>query len=146
MRLELLGSSVEVPDDWELLETAAVEPADGNAFRASAVLSAEPLGDVDFSTWQDSADAAAAKVLTDFRLLDREHVTIAATLVHAGHPGGRRLAHHLAPTGHALAMEQWFTVVDSVGWTLTLTVDAPRYDLLADRFTDIAASWRLPEA
>ncbi|MCA1981798.1 hypothetical protein [Nocardioides nematodiphilus] len=140
MRLELLGSSVEVPDGWELADTAALEPAEGDGFRASAVLSAEPLGDVDFSTWQDTADAAAPSVLTDFRLIDREHVTV------DGHPGGRRVAHHLAPTGHALVMEQWVTVLDAVGWTLTLTVDAPRYDLLADPFAGIASSWRLPEA
>ena len=149
MRLELLGASVEVPDDWELIDTAALEPVDseGDAFRASAVLSAEPLGDLDFSTWQDTADAAAPSVLTDFRLLDREHVTVDVRLDpgHPGHRGGRRVAHHLAPTGQALVMEQWVTLVDSVGWTLTLTVDAPRYDLLADLFADIAASWRLPD-
>jgi hypothetical protein len=144
--LTLLGSAVEVPDDWELADTAAIEPADGDAFRASAVLSAEPLGEIDFSTWQDTADAAAAQVLTDFRLIDREHTTIGTHLAHPGHPGGRRVAHHLAPSGHALVMEQWFTLVDAVGWTLTLTVDAPRYDLLADSFDTIAASWRIPEA
>lgn len=29
-------------------------------------------------------------------------------------------------------MEQWFTLVDGIGWTFTATIDSSRYDEFAD--------------
>ncbi len=40
-------------------------------------------------------------------------------------------------------MEQWFTQIDDVGYTLTATVETVRYDTLADALATSAASWRL---
>ena len=38
-------------------------------------------------------------------------------------------------------MEQWFTQIDDVGYTLTATVETARYDALADTLAAAAASW-----
>jgi hypothetical protein len=39
-------------------------------------------------------------------------------------------------------MEQWFTLVDGVGHTLTATVETWRYDELADPCAAAARDWR----
>jgi hypothetical protein len=39
-------------------------------------------------------------------------------------------------------MEQWFTQIDDIGYTLTATVETFRYHLLADVLAATAASWR----
>ena len=73
------------------------------------------------------------QMLTDYLLLDLERCQV------AGRPGGRRLAHHLTLDGVAVTMEQWFTTVDGVGWTLTATVDSFRYDEQAELLARAAA-------
>lgn len=144
MRLEFAGSSTVCPVDWVVVGTDAAgsvlaEPggADGG-FRASLVMTAEALGDVDFATWQNDAEALEAAALQDFRLIDREKISI------AGHPGGRRVAHHVDGSGRAVVLCQWFTLVNATGWTLSGTVDAPRYDLVADVFERAASEWVFP--
>ena len=146
--LALYGARVPAPHGWEPVDTglggvaAVVEPVDPTApeaFRASLTLSVEQLGDADLRTWQASAEAAAASGLLDHRVLDREHTDV------AGRPGGRRLAHHVTPSGAAVVLEQWFVVAGGAGWTLSATVDTARYDLLADELALSAAAWVVPD-
>jgi hypothetical protein len=76
------------------------------------------------------------RALGDYLLVDLERVEI------DGHPGGRRLAHHVDEAGRALTLEQWFVLDGDRGWTLTATVDTLRYDELADTCATAAAGWR----
>ncbi len=146
--LHLFGARVPTPLGWEPVDTgfagvaAVVEPVDPaapEAFRASLTLSVEQLGDADLRTWQATAEAAATAGLQDHRVIDREHTDV------AGRPGGRRLAHHVAPSGAAVVLEQWFVAAGGAGWTLSATVDTARYDLLADELALSAAAWVVPD-
>lgn len=126
-------SSVEVTDDI-VLAREPVDRAAPEAFRANVVLVREDLGDLDFRAWQTAADEVMPSTLTDYLLLDLEHVEV------AGRPGGRRLAHHVEPGGRAVVMEQWFTCQARTGYTVTTTVDVHRFDPLADLLAGIGAS------
>jgi hypothetical protein len=75
------------------------------------------------------------------RMLDGYLLVDLERLEFHGRPAGRRLAHHTGPGGQALTMEQWFTQIDDVGYTLTATVETARYDALADTLAAAAASW-----
>ena len=138
MLLELSGPSgyarVLLPTGWEELgdpapgTAVAVEPAEASAggFGSNLVLSCADNADLSFRDWQVTTDQLLPRMLTDYLLLDLERCQV------AGRPGGRRLAHHITPDGVAVTMEQWFTAVDGVGWTLTATVDSFRYDEQAE--------------
>lgn len=133
------SACVPLPDGWEILPDAApgtvvaVEPTGSGGFRSNLVLSAADNGDLSFRDWQVSTDRMLPQMLTDYLLLDLERCQV------AGRPGGRRLAHHVSPEGVAVTMEQWFTAVEGVGWTLTATVDSFRYDEQADLLAKAAA-------
>lgn len=134
-----------VPAGWEVLANPAegitwvarepAEPAAPQRFRANLVLTAVPTGGLDFREWQRGTDELLPQVLDDFLLVDLERIDV------VGRPGGRRLAHHAGPQGEALTMEQWFTLVDGVGHTLTATVETWRYDELADLCARAARTW-----
>ena len=140
------GFRCSVPADWEVLvdpsEGVALiirEPeAPGRDFRANLVLTVVDNGGLSFRDWQAGTDELLPQVLHDYQLLDLERLRF------AGHPGGRRLVHHLHEQAGPLTMEQWFTQVDGVGYTLTATVDTWRYDELADGFAAVAATARFP--
>lgn len=136
---------LDVPAGWEVHDRPAEgallvvrEPAgdDPPAFRANLVVTAVPVGGLSFRDWQAGSDEILARALDDYLLVDLERLSV------GGGPGGRRLAHHAGPRGEALTMEQWVTLVDGVGHTLTATVATGRYDELADLFATAAASWR----
>jgi hypothetical protein len=134
------------PPGWELaddrptgVECVALEPADPDhpgRFRSNFVLTASTTGGLSFSDWQNGTDELLPRMLDDYLLVDLERLVVNA------HPGGRRLAHHAGPGGQALTMEQWFTQIDDVGYTLTATVETYRYDALAEVLAATAASWR----
>jgi hypothetical protein len=136
------GFAFVLPGDWEVLtepaegiDLLACEPQPGERdFRANLVLTVVDNGGLSFRDWQAGTDELLPGVLTDYHLLDLERLPF------AGHPGGRRLAHHVHDEAGPLTMEQWFTLVDGVGYTLTATVDTWRYDELADLFAGVAAS------
>lgn len=149
MRVAHVGlgeASFEAPDGWEVVRpapdtTVVVEPdrADGG-FRANLVLTVGDNGDLDFARWQNGTGALLGGELVDYLLLDLERVDL------DGHPGGRRLAHHTGPSGAALVMEQWFAQVGTLGYTLTATVDALRYPMIAAALDEYAAALTLPGA
>ncbi len=128
-------ASFGAPAEWSVLDparlgvpavvAAALEPERGG-FRASAVLTATAQEDLTFADWQNRTDEELPALLDDYRLVDLQHVEV------AGRPGGRRLAHHVAPGGTCAVLEQWSTVADGVGWSLTWTVDVLRYDAVHD--------------
>lgn len=136
------GMSVPVPEGWETTtvpesdSAVAVEPGEGtDGFRASLVLTVVDNGGLSFRDWQVATDEMLPRVLDDYLLLDLERRTV------AGRPGGRRLASHLAAGGVTVTMEQWFALVgpgDSLGCTLTATVETRRYDELADLLGELA--------
>ena len=134
------------PNGWELVDEPpagvdiiAIEPpdpADPGRFRGNFVLTVSTTGGLSFSDWQNGTDELLPQVLEDYVLVDLERLDI------QGYPAGRRLAHHAGPGGQALTMEQWFTQIDDVGYTLTATVETFRYDALADVLAATATSWR----
>jgi hypothetical protein len=134
------GISVMLPTSWEILSDptpdvalVALEPAaEPEVFRANLVLTIGPLGGRSLGQWQAISEAALAAALTDYRLIDLEQLDV------AGHPGGRRLAHHVTPAGVPVTLEQWFTVVSDLGCTLTGTVSTVRYAVAALVFGELA--------
>lgn len=138
------GVAFEAPDGWEVLDggpetVIALEPDDGRGFRANLVLTVVDNDGLSFRDWQAATDVMLPETLPDYLVLDLERRDV------AGLPGGRRLAHHLAQNGDALVMEQWFTVWDGRGCTLTATVDVLRYAAAADTFEGCADTLLLPE-
>lgn len=133
------------PAGWEELNVpvtlwAAVGPREPeeplDLFRPNLVLTCDDVTGTSFRDWQVATDSLLPRSLTDYLLIDLERIEI------DGHPGGRRLAHHVDAAGRALTMEQWFTLHDDRGWTLTATIDTWRYDELADACNASAAQWR----
>lgn len=134
---------VAVSDGWLVQEDAAAGTAvavesdavSAGGFGSNLVLSMADNADLSFRDWQVATDQLLPRVLTDYLLLDLERCMV------AGRPGGRRLAHHVSSDGVAVTMEQWFTAVDGIGWTLTATVDSFRYDEQTDLLSRAAAGF-----
>lgn len=137
---------VTLPSGWEPIEDSSgqtvlvarepLDPAWPERFHATIVVTAVPGNGIGFRDWQQGTEELLPRVLDDYLLVDLERLAV------DGHPGGRRLAHHASPDGRALTMEQWFTIVDDAGHTLTATIETWRYDELADVCAAVAASWR----
>lgn len=118
---------------------AAVEPRqpdEPGRFRANLVLTCDDTTGMTFRDWQVATDEVLPRALDDYLLVDLEKVEV------DGHPGGRRLAHHVDASGRALTMEQWCTLAGDRGWTLTATCETWSYDDLAEAFAATAAVWR----
>jgi hypothetical protein len=143
-------ASAEVSTGWQLepdpltgVDAIAVEPTDPQQplrFHSNLVLTGSFTGGLCFSDWQNGTEELLPRMLDDYLLVDLEHLDGNGN----GNPAGRRLAHHTGPGGQALTMEQWFTQIDDVGYTLTATVETVRYDELADILATAAASWTPP--
>lgn len=139
-------SAPRVPRGWDKLARpyegtvwSAAQPADldqPDRFRANLVLTLDALGGLTFRDWQVGSDEILPRMLQDYLLVDLERLEV------DGHPGGRRLAHHVDRAARALTMEQWFVADDDRGWTLTATVETWSYDELADELAEVAAAWR----
>jgi hypothetical protein len=117
----------------------AIEPTDldePDRFRANLVLTCDDLDGRNFRDWQVATDALLPAQLHDYLLIDLERLEI------DGRPAGRRLAHHIDPEARALTMEQWFVAGDTLGWTLTATMETWAYDETADELAEIARAWR----
>jgi hypothetical protein len=141
------GASVLVPEGWETSVNAGsdalvtMEPATSLApFRTNMVLTVVDNGGLSFRDWQVATDEMLPRMLADYLLLDLEKMTV------WGHPGGRRLAHHISPDGVAVTSEQWFTAVGSRGYTLTATTETSRYDEMADDLANLALGVQIPAA
>jgi hypothetical protein len=119
---------------WVAREPA--DPAAPDRFRANLVLTVLSTGGLDFRDWQAGTEELLPRVLDDYLLVDLERIEV------QGASGGRRLAHHTGPSGEALTMEQWFTLLDGIGHTLTATVETWRYDELADLCAEVVRGWR----
>lgn len=140
------GVAVLAPAGWEQVDVpdpgtplVVVEPRD-DGFRANLVVTRTDLAGMSFRDWQVGTDELLARTLTEHHLIDLERLTV------AGRPGGRRLVHHVAPSGAAVVLEQWCTVVGGIGWALSATVDVERSGALAGVLASCAAGFVIAEA
>jgi hypothetical protein len=121
------------PDDWDAtsdtpapIAAIALEPLDGQPFRASMVLTIDELPDgLDLNRWQKGAEIMRAQRSDDWLLIDLERLAV------AGRPGARRLGTFAAPGGLSVTIEQWMTVIEGHGVTLTTTSATLAYHLYA---------------
>jgi hypothetical protein len=137
---------VDVPASWSVyldpepsVSLICLEPPDDDpgGFNANLVLTVSDLAGMSFSHWQSTTERALHSALNDYFVIELERLHV------LGAPGGRRLAHHTTPAGVPVTLEQWFSCLNGSGYTLTLTIDTPRYTPAATILADIAASIRL---
>jgi hypothetical protein len=138
------GVRLTVPDAWHTelgsadgVPIVAIAPAAPGAFRANATVTvgAVPPG-MSFRDWQSGTDAILPRTLTEYLLLDLEHVEV------GGREAVRRLAHHVAD-GVPVTMEQWAVLAAGLGVTLTVTAATPDWAVLADVAATVGASLEL---
>ncbi len=119
--LELAGGfvSVEVPDGWEQvsdpypgIELVVVEPEQEGLFRANLVVTVTDVA-MSFGDWQKGTDVFLAGELHDYLLLDLERMPV------GGHPGARRLATYATAENQSVTVQQWMTLLDGRGVTLS---------------------------
>lgn len=143
------GFTLPAPADWTVLESpreqvaliASAPDRDDEDFRPNVVVTVDELGaDQALEPWQREADELYPKMLEQFRLLDREFVEL------NGRRMLRRLAHHVGAGGVAVVMEQWSTVRERRGYTLTATASASRLWEVAPLFAAVANGFRFDEA
>lgn len=138
------GFALPLPAAWERAEDPrpdvsliAIEPEHAGRFRANVVVTIERLAaGVDVDAWQAGADELLDRALHGYLLLDRERLHVHGRVVI------RRLAHHAREETGAITMEQWTTVHDGRGFTLTASAGTLEYDALADAFVGIADGFR----
>ena len=134
------GFALPLPATWLRVESpgppvalVALEPPH-DGFRASLVVTVEALPEGgDLEHWQAGSDELLARTLTDYLLIDREHLQRdGRTRV------VRRLAQYLQQDSVAVTVEQWAQTAAGRGYTLTATVATMAYDSLADLFDQVA--------
>jgi hypothetical protein len=140
-----LGFSIELPPGAEVFDEApgialvAAEPAGeaGDGFRANIVVTAEDVVTPGLGpeAFVDAGLAVQAAELVDFRVIDREPVTLAG-----GRPAARILGHHDVG-GEAVTIEQWCVVDGAIGYTVTASCWTLDYDAVADAFAASAESF-----
>lgn len=138
------GFRMPVPPGWERMEDPqesvaliTVEPVGAVDFRANMVVTLESLPPGwDLDRWQLEAEAALPGQLPNLTVLDRERLATGAR------PVLRRLAHYAADTTGSVTMEQWTTVAEGIGYTLTASTATLSYDSLADVFAEMAHRFR----
>jgi hypothetical protein len=139
-RHPVAGFTLPLPVEWERAEDPrpdialiAIEPEHAGPFRANVVVTVERLPDgLDADAWQAGADELLGQALHGYLLLDRERLELDGRAVI------RRLAHHAREETGAITMEQWATVHDGMGFTLTASAGTLEYDALADTFAGMA--------
>ncbi|MFI9028253.1 hypothetical protein [Streptomyces sp. NPDC053560] len=126
-----------LPEHWETVEPPgppvvliAVEPGDGETFRANVVVTAEDITDA--GQWQQAVGRALADHLQEYLLVDEEP---------AG-DGVRRLFHHILPEAGAVTAEQWSWAAGRRGFTVTASAATFDYDAKADLFAAVADGFR----
>jgi hypothetical protein len=137
------GFALPLPEQWERIEgpapgvaLVAVEPGEGERFRANVVVTVEELdGGIDLEGWQASTDEHLPGSLFDYLLLDRERMQL------NGRDALRRLAHHARPETGSITMEQWAVLARGRGVTLTASCSTLEYDNLAGAFAGIAGEF-----
>lgn len=108
----------------------AVEPSGELYFRANVVVTIEAVSTTtDVDRWQDDAGGVLELRLPGYVLLDREPTAAGRV---------RRLAHYEPPDSGPVTMEQWASLRDGLGHTITASVATPAYDGLADVFARVA--------
>jgi hypothetical protein len=138
------GFALPLPAVWERAEDPrpdvsliAIEPDHPGPFRANVVVTVERIPDgMDVDAWQAGADELLGGALHGYLLLDRERLHLNGRAVI------RRLAHHAREETGAITMEQWTTVRDGRGYTLTASAGTLEYDALADAFAGIAQGFQ----
>ena len=132
--------TVSVPSAWETVrgaypgvELVVVEPEQRGLFRANLVLAVADVA-MGFADWQKGTDMYLAKELRDYVLLDLEKLPV------GGHPGGRRLATYATSENQSVTMEQWTTLVDGRGVTLTASTGTLTYAHHSFLIADVVAS------
>ena len=135
--------TISVPAAWETVrdpypgvELVVVEPEQGGLFRANLVLAVADVT-MSFADWQKGTDVYLAKELRDYVLLDLEKLSV------GGHPGGRRLATYATAANQSVTMEQWTTLVDGRGVTLTASTGTLTYANHSSLMAEIVASLRV---
>jgi hypothetical protein len=135
-----VGFSLPLPTTWPRLErpgppaalVALEPPHDG--FRASLVVTVEALPEGgDLERWQAGSDELLARTLSDYLLINREHLQRDRRTVVV-----RRLAQYLYQDSVAVTVEQWAQTAAGRGYTLTATAATMAYDSLADLFAKVA--------
>ncbi|MGA8117441.1 MAG: hypothetical protein WCA46_27710 [Actinocatenispora sp.] len=137
------GFTIPLPGDWERVPAphdgialVALEPEREPWFRANVVVTTEQLAaEMDLRLWQAYVDELTPRVLTDYRLVDREFTELAAR------PVLRRLAHHATGRG-SVTMEQWSSIHGTTGFTVTASVATLEYVDAAELFAEIASGLR----
>lgn len=124
---------------WGNEAVVALEPdrTDGG-FRANLVLTVVENGGLSFRDWQAKTDQMLPLLLRDYSLVDLERLAV------TGHPGGRRRARHVAPSGALVLTNQWFTAVGDLGITLSATADVSSFGALRTLFAQAAATLTIP--
>lgn len=136
--------SMSLPPTWERIEDpretlalVALEPDRQAGFRANLVVTLDRLPPgLDLDGWQSRAEDLLPRTLNDFLLLDRER------LERDDRVTMRRLFHHAAPDHGAVTVEQWATLDDGVGYTLSASIGTLAYDSLADLFAEVGRTFR----
>ncbi|MER7396122.1 hypothetical protein ABT381_11460 [Streptomyces sp. NPDC000151] len=132
--------NIALPEHWEAVESPgppvaliAVEPGDGEAFRANVVVTAEDVEDA--RQWQQAVGRALEDHLQEYLLVDEEPMG----------SGTRRLFHHVLPEAGAITAEQWSWTTGRRGFTVTASAATFDYDAKADLFASVAGCFRLRE-
>lgn len=128
---------IVVPEHWEQVEgpgppvsLIALEPRNGDVFRANIVVTVEDIDDA--VQWQQTAGRALADHMQDYLLLDERREDSCT----------RRLFHHVLPDSGAITAEQWSWPVGRRGFTLTASSATFDYEAKADLFALVVRGFR----
>lgn len=139
MRIQGMGASLIVPNDWEVLEhdsgrvLAIVERLRSpRKFRTNLVLS------VDDETTDDLV-GDERRLIAEFPTYQPIHIE---PFERTGNRGIHRLAHYITADDVPVTMEQWC----AGRYSLTGTVETLRYDDYADLFDEVVGTWSLESA
>lgn len=141
------GFSLPAPRRWQLRENprdkvAAVflAPEGGGRFRPNLVVTLDDLSsDESLLRWQQAAEDVASQLLDQYVLIDTEVRESDSDRVYW------RLAHHAAPGGVAVTIQQWATVRAGHGYTLTATTSTEDLPHIAGLFTAVAHGFRVDD-
>lgn len=143
---EATGAGIPCPPRWVRVEepgaTIAVvepDPAGGRPFRANVTVVVEHVGEsfTDVEAYARCMLDGLALTLTDLHVISFSAVHV------SGHEGYRLVAGYRSGP-YALSLEQWWTVADGVGTTLSGTCAVEDYLYASPIFEVAAAGLLLP--